>query len=232
MALSDYEALVPRLVRDQSSVTSSDDVTRVIGTAVQQYSKDAPREVVEDITWTTAGYFGPVGDEMTVDSTVLQSEVPIGNVPPTLVGMALAVSPSGLGLVSDTAISAGQLVRTTYTADHLLDGTNDTIPLRHRDAVAAYAASLLCRELAAYYSGERESSINADASSTDSRARNYGARSKEFRAAYFAALGVLDPMGNQVGGSGNGQAAQGGAGAVTAWPARDRSWYRNNLGGM
>lgn len=64
--------------------------------------------------------------------------------------------------------------------------------------------SLLCQQLAAYYSAERETSISADGSNTESRARNYAYRAKDYRAAYFAGIGKADPVA---------QAASGGAGA-------------------
>lgn len=103
-----------------------------------------------------------------------------------------------------------------------VDG-EDTVPALHRLPVACYAAALLCRQLATYYSGQRETTLNADNSHTDVRARDYAARANEYRATYYLALGLSDPYARHGSGgaaSGSGVAA---AAAVKSWPGRQRS---------
>lgn len=235
MALTDYQAIVPRLVRDDSGNTTAADVDRAIASAVLQYSGDSPRTLVADLTWPATGYAytGTLPDGLTADSDLIGLEYPIGVQPPVTVPVTLSLTPGGLQILAAESLPTAAAARLTYTAAHVLVGVGspqDTIPLAHRDAVAYYAAHLLCRELAAQYSGERETTIGADGSNTESRARNYAARSRELRAAYFAALGLADPMPSA---SGGGAAARGGgappaAGAVASWPARDRRWVRSN----
>lgn len=235
MAYLDYMNTLPRMVRENGDKVTGQDLERAIASAVLQYSADKPRTLVASFTWEDAGYFADsVPDGYTADSTLLQAEYPVGNVPPTLVGMAPFVTSGPLGLVCETALPAGAVVRITYTAAHVLVGggtPQDTIPLRHRDAVLNYAAHLLCRELATLYAGERDSSISADGSATDTRARNYAARSKDYRAAYYAALEMADPM--QAGTGGSAGAAGAGAGAVVGWGRRPRpSWRTNDNNGQ
>ncbi len=229
MALADYQQTVPRLVRCQDAeLVTSQDVDRAIASAVAQLSSDAPRLLVRDVVWDVAGYLVDAPADMTADSRIVEAEHPIGSNPKELVFLSMSVlPPATLTLISDTMIGVDDTVRVTFTAPHALsDGATpvDTIPSAHSDALAFYAASLLCRELATHYSGERESSIGADASNTDSRARNYAMRAKEYRAAYFAALGLKDPMAASAGaGSSAGSQAAQAAGAVASWPRRSRS---------
>jgi hypothetical protein len=121
--------------------------------------------------------------------------------------------------VRDRAI---EQARVRYSADmaaaHVLDADNDTIALEHRLPVAQYAAHLLCQQLAARYSGERETATGADVARTESRARNYAARAKEYRAAYYQGTGQADPFA-PAGAPAGGQAA---AAAVVSWPGRRR----------
>lgn len=238
MSLADYQALLPRLVREQSTHVTSGDVDRVIASAVRQYGQDVPLQMVKDYNWPATGYTTdglPTG--MALDSTVLRAEYPVGQQPAALVDLMPMQSTTAPGLICTTSLPAGALLRITFTAAHELangPAPKDTVPLKHRDAVAMYAAHLLCRELATLYSAERDSSIAADGSNTESRARNYAARARDFRSAYYAAIGLADPMGGGSGGSGGGNAASSatGAGAVVSWGSRARPSWRTNDSGV
>ena len=85
-------------------------------------------------------------------------------------------------------------------------------------AVAQYAAWLLCQQLATRYSGERETPMGAEVARTETRARSYAARAKEYRSAYYAGTGQSDPFK---------QADLGGdlapAAGVVSWPGRRRN---------
>lgn len=228
MALTDYRLLLARLVRAPDDTVTAEDVDRAIAAAVLRLTLDRPRTLVRDVTWAATGHVGPLPAGLTAVSTVLQAEYPAGQVPPELVQVGVqSTITDGQELLCEDVLPAGAVVRVTFTAAHELDDDTDTIPPECRQAVGSWAAHLLCNELATLYSGERDSSINADGSSTDSRARNYAARAREFRGAYYAALGMADPQGSA--GSGGSTAAAPtveGAGAVAAWPARARPWFR------
>lgn len=235
MSLDQFRSIVPRLVRCQDpDLITPQDVDRVLQSALRQYSSDAPRELVRDVTWGAEPYMVDAPVDLVTDSRILQAEYPIGRVPAQTLNISLAVLPPGgpgdLALVSDQPVAQNGAVRLTFTAPHTLSSETDSVPAGHADALGYFAAHLLCRELASYYSGERESSIGADQSQTEGRARNYAQRAKEYRAAYFAALGMLDPMGGAAGGSGAGAGSSGGAapgaGAVASWPSRSRASFR------
>ena len=238
MSFAHYQSLVDSLVRHQSTELTSDDRNQAIALAVSAYGADAPRELVEDVTWLANGWTAALPTAWAIGSYLVQAEYPIGQQPPNLIEMSLYHEPTGWRLITPDALTAGSIVRVTFVAPHVLSDTapaQDTIPTQHREAVAAYAAYLLCRQLAAYYSGERESSINADGSNTDSRARNYAARANDYKAMYYAGIGKADPQrgagGAGAGAGGGGAAAGQPAASVGSWGSRSRltDWQRANV---
>lgn len=231
MALADYQLLVDSMVSDQSGQITSTVRDQAIDVARLRYGSDLPRQLVEDVTWPAAGYYGPLPTTWVAGSVLSEAEYPIGVVPVALIELALYVDGSSTQLMAGYALDLGAQVRVRFTAPQLLSATEDTIPLQHREAVASYAAQLLCRQLATYYSGERETSIGADNSNTDSRARNYAARAKEYRAAYYGGIGKADPAAAAA--SGNTEGVLTGSAQVGSWPGRPR--YRltwQNRGGL
>lgn len=222
MALTDYQQLVDSMVRDQSSHLSTGDRDEAIALAVLRYGADAPRELLEDVTWPAAGYTAPLPVGWVQGSYITSAEYPIGEQPVATIDLVAYRTPSGEELMSADAMPLGAVVRIGYSVPHALGGANDTIPSVHREALASYAAHLLCKQLAAYHSSDRDSSINADSSNSDSRARNWAARSREYRAAYYAGIGRVDPQAsadvqNQQ------SKAMGPAASASAWPGRVRS---------
>ncbi len=235
MSLASYQQLVNALVRDTSGVLMPTDRDLAIRLALQRYSADAERKLVEDVTWTAAGHTGPMPESWAAGSYLLGAEYPIGETPPAEIDVAVYAYTDGTReLQAADALSAGAVVRVTFTAPHVLAASPDavdTIPEEHMEALASYAASVLCRQLAAHYSGERETSINADASNTASRAQAYAARAKDYRAAYYHGIGKADPA---QAGSGGGQAGSGEqpAASVGSWAGRTRANLRSNdIGG-
>lgn len=236
MSLEYYLETLPRLVRENGGKLLATDFERAVESAVVQYSLDAPRRLVRDVTWPTTGYFtADLPAELTEDSPIYGAEYPIGSVPVNTVHVAQHVTEGPLQLLCEALLPGGAVVRVTFGGAHqLVGGTTpvDTIPTRHRDAVLHYAAHLLCREMATLFSGEIDSAIAADGSNTESRARNYAQRAKDYRASYYAQIGVADPMAKAAGG-GSSQAAgsaTAAAGAVGSWPSRRRPSWRTNDG--
>ncbi len=235
MALADYQQLVDSLVRDASGTLTAVDRDRAIELARLRYSADAERTLTQDVTWTAAGYFGPMPAGWVAGAYLLGAEYPIGEQPPASVEMSVYLQPGQVeNLMTPDALVAGAVVRVTFAAPHQLTGSPtpaDTIPARHMEAVASYAAHVLCKQLATHYSGERETSINADASNTESRARNYAARAKDYRAAYYAGIGKADPQGaGGSGGAGGGGSSGEPSASVSSWAGRRRNVIQNNAG--
>jgi len=199
MSLADYRTLVDKMVRAPGGVETiaATDRDAAIEAARLRYSQDCERELLVDVAWAEAGYFGPLPAGWTDVSYIRQAEYPVGEQPAALIPLEVYLTPTQRLLVVEDALPAGAVVRVTFAAEHLLtDGpppATDTIPAVHREALSSYAASLLCGQLAALYSGERETPTNSDHSNTESRARNFSARAKEYRAAYYAGIGKADP---------------------------------------
>jgi hypothetical protein len=219
MALADFQQLVKRMVPNEGEALTDLDYDGAVDVAVLRYGADAPRELVRDVGWLVTGFLGPLPAEWMPGSALRGAEFPIGLNPPAQIPLATYVDEGGALLMAEQELSAGAEVRISFSTPHRLDGATDTIPLAHREAVASYAAYTLCRQLSARYSAERESSVSADGSNTESRARNYAARANEYRAAYYAGIGKANPYAQA--GASSTSAVQPAA-SVGSWPGRRR----------
>ncbi len=223
MAFADYQDLVDKMVRapgGTENIATADRDT-AIELARLRYSLDAERKLTKDVVWVADGYFGPLPEGWVDGSYLVSAEFPIDQQPISLIEIEIYVTPTEQKLVTPDGLSAGDTVRIQFTAPHLLNGgvtPADTVPLKHREAVASYAAHILCKQLASLFSGERDATINADSSNTESRARNFAFRAKDYRAAYFAGIGKADPQGDK-----GGAAAGDPAASVSAWSGRGRN---------
>lgn len=194
--LSDYQALVPRLVRDDAGKLAAGDIDDAITHAVRRYSMDRPQEKVQDVTPSDANTL-PLPAAWETDFSDLRSlEHPIGDVPPTLISQeryGFYRTPSALTIkLLDAVAVAANNVRVTFTIKHVVDAVSDTIPVHHREPVACWAAAILCDQLAAFYSGGSESSIKADSVEGRSKAEEYAARARTLRKRYLDELGIED----------------------------------------
>ena len=193
--LSDYETLVADLIRDDADRIALAEKDRAIQLAVQRYSKDRLREKVEDVATTAANLLPlPAGWEDEV-SEVSSLEVPIGDVPPSILdndGFGMYRDPSGLSVMLIDPLEVGTLVRVAYSIAHVVSAGEDTIPVPDREPVACWAAATLCDQLAAFYSGGTDSTIQADSVQSRSKAQEYSARAKALRTRYLNELGLED----------------------------------------
>lgn len=232
MAFADYQQLVNRMVPSTEggfklTPTHIDDA---IGLAVLRYSADAPRELVLETGWLVPGFVGPLPAGWIDGSAIRDAEYPVGNHPRTLIDLGFYWDAGGSVLMSQVQLPAGATVRLTLSAPHRLIDAEDTIPLVHREAVASYAAHSLCRQLSTRFSADQQPSIGADSTNTESRARNFAARAKEYRSAYYAGIGKPDPLvatSGQTPGSGVQPAA-----SVASWPGRRRFGLTRFGGGL
>lgn len=190
---SDYSTLVTDLVRDRDQVISADQLDAAITAAVEQYSADQPRPVVVDQVSAGGGSLLDFPAGWLPESELVSAEYPIGNLPPIylpLSDISTYSTPTGQQLLLPEALAAGDAVRITYTAKHLLDGADDTIPTKHRRAVASFAASILCGQLASYYASESESTISADTVNRQTKAATWRQRARDLAADYNAVVGA------------------------------------------
>jgi len=225
MALADFQQLVADMVSDQDTVITADNRDRAIEQARVRYSADCERVLVEDITWLADGFDAPLPIGWTLGAYLRQAEYPIGHKPLSLIELAVYQTPSGQSLTAVEPFEAGSVVRVTFGAPHLLQGgvdPQDTVPLQHRQAVAQYAAYVLCQQLSTRYSGERETAIGADVVQTETRSRAYAARAKEYRTAYYVGTGQVDPFAKSTASGNSGGSGATPAAAVGSWPGRKR----------
>jgi len=192
--LSDHQALVIELIRDDAGKITTADRDRAINLAIERYSKDRPQEKTQDVTPADANHL-PLPAAWETDFSELRSlEYPIGNVPASVIGQeryGFYRSPTALQIqLLDAVAVAANNVRATYTIRHVVSPTADTIPVGDREPVACWAAAVLCEELAALYSGNTDSTIQADNVQQTSKAQEYAARAKQLRKRYIDELGI------------------------------------------
>ncbi|MEW8049308.1 MAG: hypothetical protein AB2792_01965 [Candidatus Thiodiazotropha sp.] len=196
----DYQKLVERLVRDDEDKLTSDDIDTAIDMAVTRYSKDRPKSDVQDVAAPGGQRIDLPSNWVAGFSDIQSIEYPIGNIPVSeLENWETYLAPDGEEVLLQASIEAGESVRFTFTIFHQLDNTNDTIPLGDREAVASYAAALCCEQLVSEYSGDSDSTIQADSVDHGNKARQFGNRAAKLRKRYYNELG-LDPKRNQAAG--------------------------------
>lgn len=193
--LSDYQTLATELVRDDAGRIQTAERDRAIQLAVQNYSKDVERLKVEDVVVTDANTL-PLPAAWEADVSELRSlEYPVGEVPPCYLSTeryGLYQKPASTVIMLKDAVAAAASIRVTYTITHVVSTGADTIAVKDREPVACWAAAVLCDELAAFYSGGTDSTIQADSSPGQSRAQEYSARATKLRKRYLDMLGLDD----------------------------------------
>ncbi len=191
MSLTDYETLVDNFVRDDDGKISTTQRDDAIADAVTKYSDDKPRVVVEDVTADGTEYLDlPAAWEQDF-SEVLSLEYPIGSSPLSYIDeFSLYQLPAEFKIKLPSSVTSGNDVRASFTIMHTLTGVTDTIPSKHKEAVASYAASLLCTQLANLYSGDEDSTLQADNVNHGSKASRFSKRAKELRESYHDLLGI------------------------------------------
>ncbi len=193
MPLADYQALVDDLVRDDTGKIAVADRDEAIARATARYGKDRPRIKIEDVAAPGGNKLNLPAGWQTGFSELRSIEYPIGSVPPTLLDQdsySLYSTPTGDEIQIISAINAAQSVRLTYTIRHQLDATNDTLRGDDREPVCCWAAALLLDQLAAWFTGSSDSTIQADSVDRRSKGGEYAARAGKLRKRYFDELGI------------------------------------------
>jgi hypothetical protein len=208
---------------EQVSATERD---AAISSALAVYGENFPREVVEDVAAADIDTLPLPEAWESGFSVLLSAEYPVGSKPPQLLDLDFIYEyrapsvPNVLNHVSNQ-FTTGDSVRLTYTARHVLDAENDSVPLSHRNAIVLMAVCQLCSTLAVRFSADSSSTIGADSVDQQSKGRNYAAMAKQFCAQARNELGL------PAHGTGN---ALGAAMGVTDWDmytqrGRDRLYH-------
>lgn len=194
MSFSALSDLVTDLVPDTGARLTAGAMGRALEAARVQYSKDRPRLVLEDIT-AVAGNRQALPLGWLPGAALVSLEYPVGQFPPVMLGPAefgLLSTPAGdeIGLLN--AVPAGEVLRVGFTAPHVLTASPDTctIPAGHFEAVACWAAALLCDQLAAAYADNTDPTIAVDRVDYTSPSRTWAGRAKAYRERYAQLVGV------------------------------------------
>jgi hypothetical protein len=194
MPLADYTSAIDDLVRDKDQVLSSGSIQLAIAQALLVYSDHRPREVPADVVADAAGYELQLPAGWVVDFSVVRAiEYPVDQNPVAMLDMARVyrrLRPAGERIELPVALSAGDVVRVTYSATHVVDNATDTVPPAHRHAVQCLAASNLCGQLASYYATEAAPTIGADVSDHQGKTERFRARARDLVAVYNSVLGI------------------------------------------
>ena len=192
MSLAELQDLVGDMVRDDSGQVTAEDTARAIAAATERYAADRPRTAVEEVATGGGGPWLdlPTGWEPDF-STLISLEHPVGRVPPAhLRHWQLYQAPDGTRIMLARRVPADDQVRVTYTARHAVDATRDTTPAGDREALASWAAALLLDQLAAWYAGGSDSTIQADRVDHGSKSADFAARARALRKRYLDHLGI------------------------------------------
>ena len=204
MALADHQSLILSLFPDPVEGLSVGDRDQALAAAVTRYSQDRPLEAYESVTAVLPTHYLhlPLGWAPNF-SRITYIERPIGETPPRYLdseGWELIRTSMGLRIWLEELTSASEIVGLIFTVPHVVDATEDTVPETDRLAVACFAASLLCEQLATLASGQGAPTIDADAVDHQNKASLYASRGKRFEQRYTDHLG-LQPKRNAAAGT-------------------------------
>lgn len=172
LTLADVLTRAPLLVQDHApTLDVTPDKQEAIRQALAQYSIDAPRSIVADLTGDGSTYdFDAPADYIDGESRIEAIEYPAGEQSPVY------LNPARYGIYRTSAATkirfvdltpaTGETARVTFTAPHTLDGLDGadetTIPSRHDEAFVTLAAAQMMFLLAARFLHEQENTIGAD----------------------------------------------------------------------
>lgn len=195
MSFSALQSLVDDLVRDTSERLLPDSMVRALEAARVRYSEDAPRVLLADVV-AVAGAVQPVPVGWVAGVSALRSvEYPVGQYPQAMLpppAYGVVVTPLGDAIGLQVAVTVGEPIRVAFSAPHELTETPDvcSVPPKHFEAVATWAAALLCDQLAAASAENSDSTIAADRVDYTSPAKVWAARAKAYRDRYPQLVGV------------------------------------------
>lgn len=196
MSYQDLLQQLQDLVPDTGARLSVGARARALESARKQYSKDRPRLVIEDVTADGSATLPLPEDWAPAKSALVSIEYPLDLTEPPLLDPEQYVvvrTPAGDAIrLRSLVVPADDLVRLTYSSTHHLTETPDvcTIPDDDAEAVACWAAALLCDQLAATYADNTDPTIQADRADYTSPHKAWSERAKAYRARYGQLLGI------------------------------------------
>lgn len=208
---ADIKSLAVSFVRDETDRLTPADFETALDNAVLHYTGDKPRRKVADVV-CAGGDTLPLPASWQSDSELLSAEYPIGDNPPSLLPCSIYTAPAGDQLRLGESLGSGAEVRLAFTVAHELTNLIDTIPLKHREAVACWAAAMLLEQLSAAAINDGDSTIQADSTDRRTKSQEYASRARAMKTRYGEVLESLASGGNTVAGTGT----------TVSWPSRGR----------
>lgn len=181
LTLAQYESRVDTLIQADAGLVLPDGIDDAIRRALETYSDDLPRELVEDNTDADGSIydFDLPASFVVGQSRIVSIEWPAGERVPVYLdadewGYYRTASTTKLRFRNSTP-QTGDTIRITYTAAHTIENLDGaaatTIPGYHVEIFAKLAAAEALELYAARYLHEQESTLGADtvdrASKTD-----------------------------------------------------------------
>jgi hypothetical protein len=151
------------------SAAEDGEIEMAIREAIERYSSDAPREVIEDVAGDGTTYDLAL-TEYVDGARIITVEYPAGERTPLYIDgnhwtIYRTETTTSLRLLHDTP-GSGETVRVLYTTPHTLDGLDGadatTIPARHTWAFVNLVAAHCMFRFASRFLHEQESTLNAD----------------------------------------------------------------------
>jgi len=163
--------------------------------AMTRYNQDAPRVVSAVLDVADGGAVLPEAFDWDF-SGINQVEYPFGQRPPHY------LRSEDYYTYNDDTVSrieleagSGDELRIWYTVPHLATAEAYTLPSHHTEAVASWAAAILCEMEASRLSGKNTPTLAADSQNQQDPARAFASRAKTLRQRYLDELGI-DPKRN------------------------------------
>jgi hypothetical protein len=214
--LTTFNALVDTRIKDSEGVLTSAEIDAAVAEAVTTYSKHRPHELLADLAGDGDYDYAVPADWVLDCSAVRRVEYPAGERVPVYLedDQYTLYKPDAQATVLrflDVTPQAGQTARVTYTAPHVVDADSSTIPANDEECVGNLAASVACEWIASHYSQQGDPTLSADTTDHRSKASDYAARAKRFRALAYEHLGISTSK------DGTGQASVATASATREW---------------
>ncbi|MEX0758522.1 MAG: hypothetical protein WD100_02975, partial [Tistlia sp.] len=157
-------------------------------------SQDRPRDSYETVVAAEAGAFLQLPDGWATQYSKLKNiERPIGEAPPRYLSSeawSLTLTALGQRIWLETPALTGEEIGVVFTAPHAVDAGEDTVPQSDRVAVACFAASLLCEQLATLTAGQGAPTIEADSVDYGAKSTSFASRARKFAERYYNHLGI------------------------------------------
>ena len=208
--LAAFNTIVDRKIQDKAAFLGSGDIDALIEEAIRAYSKHRPQIITEDETGDGGFDYqltGTAGTNLLTSwekgfSEVRRLVYPVDDTAQT----ETVIDEDDFGVITKIVSgeardhlrfkaatpTATQTFRVWYTARHVVDGSNSTVPAADDEAVANLAAAFCLEAIAARYLSTKDPSLDADVTDYRSRADESRRLAEKFRRTFLDHLGIRE----------------------------------------